>query len=576
MPRCSASSVGSDSLAGLQIDTLSLLRDPYAFTQTSLLSPWEFVQEASKRTRFPLFEEQLEVLHRRRLVQPFYEVHDRQVAAPVSYPEADVDSWTPLTTIREAHRDGRLSDPSRRRWSPWQRSSRKREFFYSHYQLLAFDGVERFFSGSVCDEPPLTVSWELEGVDRAQRVLFREMRGLAYVLEALSGTHRGHAIGIDQLVRPFGADGSWSPNDYRQHVEAGAVPLLDALDIDDDQLVATAESLLAQADVIDPLGTWHRVVRIADPTTWGDLRYDALIANDCRVAAEVLAQFIESRLPGTAERSPLAPIPGALTVNDGRLRVSPAERQHAMRTFGLSDRPALVVAVEGDTEQLIVPRALDLLVPDPGHLRIEVVNLDGIKADVRLLARAVAAPEINPDAPRYAHITTPLTTLLVVVDPEAGFGSDEGRQAKRDSMIDTLWSALPPVLQSPQVRDLLARILIVRTWPCEFEFAHWSDDELAGALQQVSPSFANMPLQLLRDHLASCRRDGRPIQTVLGKGRSSPSKVALAEALWPRLEQRITAESWNSDMPVVQHIHDALAVAAEMVTISAVERQESR
>ena len=168
-----------------------------------------------------------------------------------------------------------------------------------------------------------------------------------------------------------------------------------------------------------------------------------------------------------------------------------------------------------------------------------------------------------------------MTALLVAVDPEGSYSAEEGQQEKREGMIDTLFSALPPSQRSPQVRELLSQMLIVRTWPSEFEFAHWTDDELATGLQQVSSRFAKMASEQLRDRLADCRCDGRPIETVLGKRRRFPSKVALAEALWPVLEERIAAESWRSAIPVVQHLRDALAVAAKMLTISAVARQES-
>ena len=65
----------------LSTTTLALLQDPYAFTQTRLLSPQDFIREANKRG-VRLDREQLELLHRRRVLQPFYKVHSRPVADP--------------------------------------------------------------------------------------------------------------------------------------------------------------------------------------------------------------------------------------------------------------------------------------------------------------------------------------------------------------------------------------------------------------------------------------------------------------------------------------------------------------
>ena len=80
--------------------------------------------------------------------------------------------------------------------------------------------------------------------------------------------------------------------------------------------------------------------------------------------------------------------------------------------FGISDRPALVLAVEGHAEYEIAPRVLDMLGYDPAASRIEVVNLEGINGDVKLLARAVAVPRLDTDGDRYSILFSPLTSLM--------------------------------------------------------------------------------------------------------------------------------------------------------------------
>ena len=102
----------------LPTTTLALLQDRYAFTQAKLLSPQGFIGEAKKRG-VSLDREQLELLHRRRVLQPFYRVHSRPVATPdPSCPSSGhIDSA--LQEVRFALAEGHLSDPANRRFTPW-------------------------------------------------------------------------------------------------------------------------------------------------------------------------------------------------------------------------------------------------------------------------------------------------------------------------------------------------------------------------------------------------------------------------------------------------------------------------
>ena len=83
---------------------------------------------------------------------------------------------------------------------------------------------------------------------------------------------------------------------------------------------------------------------------------------------------------------------GSCTRDRQRLRVDDRERAETVMRFGISDRPALVLAVEGHAEYEIAPRVLEMLGYDPAASRIEVVNMEGINGDVKLLARARGCP----------------------------------------------------------------------------------------------------------------------------------------------------------------------------------------
>ncbi len=561
------------------MDTVALLADPYVFSQTPLLTAWAFIEEADKRG-VSLTEAHLALLHRRRLLQPFYEVHARQVAAPVDYPEVDPDGWTAEHVVHQAHEEGRLSDPANRRWSPWPSRRSRRAFYYSHYQLLAIRGIDTWFTASLLPGPDLALSWELEPSDREEREASRRERFLVWTLEALSGRHRGNAIGLHTIRRPFVTHDPWSADDYWRYVDVvSPVRLVDEQELSQDTLLRQADYLLASASVIDPLGDWHRIVRLADPDTWGRLRFDALMANALRVAAEVIARHVDSSHSVDLESSLLAPTPGLITPRDERIRVMPAERWDALKTFGLSNRASLVLAVEGQSEALIAKRVLREIAPDPGHLRIEIIPLQGNQRDVTLLARAVAAPELDADAPRHARVTVPLTTLLIMVDAEHDYETEDKTRAKHGAMVASIWeslqSRLQSRLQSPEMRQMLTQMLLVRTWRHEFEFAHWSDDELATALQNVSPHAAAMPPDELRQHLEKCRRNSGKIKSVWKQWPAEPSKVALAEALWPTLAERIASQASEDVVPIVRYIREGITVAADMIRIGAVRRATS-
>ena len=210
---------------------------------------------------------------------------------------------------------------------------------------------------------------------------------------------------------------------------------------------------------------------MADPNRWKDLRYDALIAHDYRIAAELLLRYVEHQAHLGITDPPDDPPTGIVHPRRQRLRVDDRERAETVMRFGLSDRPALVLAVEGHAEYEIAPRVLDMLGYDPVASRIEVVNMEGINGDVRLLARALAVPRLNTDGERYSSLFSPLTSLMVVVDPEPPYESPDSVEAKKNEMIDSVLHSLPPSLRSDAMRDDLASILHVRNWPAEFEFA---------------------------------------------------------------------------------------------------------
>ena len=122
-----------------------------------------------------------------------------------------------------------------------------------------------------------------------------------------------------------------------------------------------ADELLETARHFDPLGQWSRVTRLGSPRRWKDLKFDALLAHEYRFAAEILLRFCE-------DSGPEALTAGASRrwgPRTDRLTATPQERSDATLHFRLSDRAAVVVALEGQSEMLLAKRILCLLYTSP-------------------------------------------------------------------------------------------------------------------------------------------------------------------------------------------------------------------
>jgi hypothetical protein len=110
-------------------------------------------------------------------------------------------------------------------------------------------------------------------------------------------------------------------------------------------LVATAEALLSQAKFIDPLGKFYELIRQAHPSTWADLRGDAVLAMDYQTAAEILLRALDDLGHGDLSMRP--PRKGRMytATLDDRLQAEPEQLEDTLASRGLSPRPAACVDV---------------------------------------------------------------------------------------------------------------------------------------------------------------------------------------------------------------------------------------
>lgn len=531
---------------------MDLLDLPFAFSQSPLLGESHFIREAARRG-VSLERGELEELHRRGVLVPFFRAHSRPVA-PSGPASDDAPMASTEWQLHRMRKEGVLADPSARRFAPWPARTTRANVFFSTYQLLALRSLRHVQARMEVRRVADGLEWHLPALAEPDRQAHARARALAIVLEVLSTRYRPRVMSVMR-----------SPSDALTAMIGGHNPEIESsfLRLDAEILLQQAESLLANARHFDPLGKWHRVTRIANPRRWDDLRHDALIAQEQRVAAETILQFLEDE----ARQGRAAPIPMQSKTwwepRNERLTVDHRERAETMMDFRLSDRPAIYLAVEGQTEVTIVAKVLGMAGFDPLSSWVSLVDLEGVDRDVNLLARAVAVPRLDPEGHRGARVISPLTALMVVADPERKYSSEQKRSQVRARMIEEVEKSLPPALRTVAMRKDLEYLIHLQVWPEEFEFAHFSNSELAHAIRSVTTG-ARPTESNVRQALQQARAARRPIKSVWAGWRMKPSKVALAQCLWPALEQRIENPRSRKVLPVVDVVERAIRISNEV------------
>ena len=476
---------------------------------------------------------------------PLFRVYSRQVETPERpRPERHLAGWA--GGVHWAKAEGRLRDPSATRFRPWPNPLSKAELLYSWFQLLALQQlgpwVGHFKGRRVGDG----VEWELPPADNMAVARARGTRSLAIILEVLSPRYRPRVVKSFSVSFPEDSAEMerhmWSPPSSTSSEQV----LLSG--IEPDTFLGQAESLLTQARFFDPMGDWHQVVRAGAPNRWSDLKFDALQAMDWRIAAEMLLLFYED----LADPLPEPPKTWHAPRHD-RLRIDHPERSNALQRFRLENSPAVLVGVEGETEEYMMSRVLEWGGHGSETGLVDIVNLKGIDADVGLIARALVTPRLTQQFPHRARLLRPLTSLVVAVDQEGRYGSPEKQQGQRDRIIRQIWESLPEAFRTATVLEDLQHLVAVETWGEEgcFEFAHFTDKELALAIRRIAHERKQTvpPQEQIEKALATHRKNKQDIGKVWNNWEWQPSKVKLAKETWPILLRNL-AEQDHMEIPI--------------------------
>jgi hypothetical protein len=551
--------------------TTELLNLDFVFSQQKLLTVEGFLNEYKRRVLHPEAHlsswEQLEVFHRVGALTPMYRFAKNM---KVVLEDARQNKFVPLSSwagglnnrflldhyLQGASDIGTLIDPHMEAYQPWYKYIREVDdhkfwtsaFFYSHYQLLLIPTLRSLVPKFKLHRKPrkysvfdfsftLKLSDHTHGevledaVSNTELVIALTALETKYLPRLRGHGHTAHYIGpdIDEILK------------YQHSFDP--VAMLQWIGWDAEQVRVAAKRLLFTADTIDPLEDWYKLVRLCHPDKLQKLRGDALVALDHRVAAEILLRFYED-LVRVGAAPPFEPIPKfARGPYDTRLYASTDELDDVLTDFGLSPYPSLILVLEGETEWLLVPRVMDLLgIPRQPNF-IELFKGQGVDTDFGVLASYVALPILGEQLEDSIQLTRPPTHFMVAVDPEKKFKEANKRERKRQQWIGQVYRAVPYTYRTSILRDELQSLVSVETWGEQsFEFAHFTDEELAKGIVKVYQGPQSPSLAKLQAILGNIRASAGNIDS-LWEGehwlKPLPRKTDLAEALWPVLEAKI-------------------------------------
>lgn len=544
---------------------------PWAFTQTDPLNTSALCREAAKRG-VDIKEQHLRELWRVGALAPFVEVRRRRLHEPATpaIPEPSV-SGTWSSELRRARNEGRLADAAalgfraQLHFTRPASVSRDRHWWngllYSRWQLLdlydlrhvVHDGTWRRGDRSLIWRSRALTEWEALGRPAARR--------LTAVLVALEARYIPQIeAGVLHLMNTDMEE--WEAFAGQFDPEA----TLHSLGWDATDLLRAADDLLIWLHRVDPLRReWSELARRAPQRSWDDLQGDALAAMDKRVAAEILLRCYED----LAARGLVPPLASRTDVFHREAQVERISHRAqsldvTLSRLGLSPHPSVVLVVEGETEEIIVPRVREHIRIPVGAEVIRSVVLRGVRHDLTKLAAFACAPLIERPQGDGWLLVKPPTHLLVLVDSDRPFDTAAGVENERQKIVDEMVAVVRSQGVEPDRGDLES-LVDVSTWTerC-FEFAHFTDSELAETLLAVHPNCNGLDRESLVEALRLQRTHRQDIKNVWKSWHRQPSKTALAKELWPLLRVKLDAAAGDSTLdppPIALRLLDAFSKA---------------
>jgi hypothetical protein len=418
------------------------------------------------------------------------------------------------------------------------------EFLYSPYQSLQLTDLTPVIARMRAQRRGRHTVYAVAPQELARSSTIRSLFATSDMLvglTALENRYRPYIVG-HATSRNFG-----TVEDWEQYVAAfDPVAMLAWLGWVPEQLLNYAGALLAVAHTVDPNRNVHDLIELWHPAARQRLRGTALLAVDYREAAEVFLRFYEDLVAhGMAAPLPMSPL-GAPGPFDGRYRPDMTKRERILTDYGVSTRPLVVLVLEGQTEyEIMMPGTMELLGPPQWRSMIHLENAGTIDRDLSMLAAYVTAPALGEQlGDGVLLLDRTATRFLVAVDPERAYADQAGRERKHSAWVRKICEALPPRCRNhPAIEAQIARLVHIETWgTAAFEYAHFTDEQLAAAINQVlAESGTSGPVaSVTPEQVGRWRAANANIEKIVDK-QLRLSKVKLAEALWPHLEADLIA-----------------------------------
>jgi hypothetical protein len=285
---------------------------------------------------------------------------------------------------------------------------------------------------------------------------------------------------------------------------------------------------------------------------------------DLRITAELFLSYYDDLV--YAGEAPSLERPRARTRGPFTRRLRPTRPLDEVLTeFGLSPHPRLVLVVEGDTELLLVPCAMELLEMSTDEDFISVQNAEGVEKDLNALL-GFLAPRVKRDVDgRYLDLIRPPTRFLIVFDPEGRVSTEEGRAKRRKTWVERIQRAIPGEGENEAVGEQVDALVELVTWNAlgeSFEFAHFTDREIAQAILRLPRHARPQTLEAAIATVKKLRSVRGNLETMFPQS----TKGRLAEELRPVLERKLLrARSRNTldKIPLVRVLDRATSLAYE-------------
>jgi hypothetical protein len=207
---------------------------------------------------------------------------------------------------------------------------------------------------------------------------------------------------------------------------------------------------------------------------------------------------------------------------------------------------------------------------DEAWVRLECYGGVGKKEQIELLAGYASRPLLGDNYGEFVTVDRPITRLLVLVDPEEGWGTADKREKNRKDILRQILSTVAPEF-SKDLASSEAKLVTVRTWgELPFEFAHLDAEELTDGLIEMTggqlPTIGRARLlEMVQKEPARHKPGGdspggskADIESVFRRAWPgvSFSKVRFADVMWPVLERKIRLSLADEAAPVPPLLRD--------------------